>query len=197
MYQGAPPGLCANVANLLFSNAMKPIERLTDAEFADLAAQASRLPDAPPGWVHAAVSLWKVAPRSVAKAAAPTLFTRIAAALSFDSWAAPTMALGMRSFGLDNRHLLYSAKGRDIDVRITLAADRFALTGQILGPDESGEVELCSQGGAASEHRRTTRLDELGEFRLDGVDRGTYLLTLRMGTDEIVLPPIVIGERPG
>ena len=177
--------------------AMKPIEALTDAEFAELANLASRLPDAPPGWVDAAVALWKTAPRAAAKPTAPTLFTRIAAALSFDSWAVPTLALGMRSFGLDNRHLLYSAKGRDIDVRITLAADRFALSGQILGPDESGEVELCSQGDTAPERRRVTLLDELGEFRLDDVDRGTYLLTLRMGTDEIVLPPIVVGERPG
>lgn len=174
---------------------MKPIDRLTDAELVDLAAQASRLPDAPPGWVDAAVSLWRVAPRSRPKATAPTLFTRIAAALSFDSWATPALALGVRSMTQDNRHLLYSAQGRDIDVRITLAADRFALSGQILGPDESGEVELRSQG--SSVRRMVTRLDELGEFRLDGVDRGTYFLTLRMGSDEIVLPPIVIGERSG
>lgn len=174
---------------------MKPIDHLTDPELVDLAAQASRLPDAPPGWVDAAISLWRVAPRPKVKSAATPLWTRITAALSFDSWAMPPLALGVRSLNQDNRHLLYSAQGRDIDVRITLAADRFDLSGQILGPDESGEVELVSQRD--SERRRVTRLDTLGEFRLDGVDRGTYLLTLRMGRDEIVLPPIVIGERSG
>jgi hypothetical protein len=174
---------------------MKPIDDLTDAELVDLAAQASRWPDAPPGWVTSALSLWRVAPRPKVRAATMPLLTRIAAALSFDSWAQPSLALGVRSLNQDNRHLLYSAQGRDIDVRITLAADRFDLTGQILGPDEAGEVELISQGD--SNRRLVTRLDDLGEFRLDGVDRGTYLLTLRMGSDEIVLPPIVVGERSG
>ncbi|MFZ2649049.1 MAG: hypothetical protein WA210_02985 [Burkholderiaceae bacterium] len=175
---------------------MKPIERLTDTEFCRLAGRASRLADAPQGWVDAALALWKVTPRVAANGAKPKLLTRIAAALSFDSWATPALALGMRSMALDNRHLLYSARGRDIDVRINLAADRFAVTGQILGPDEFGEVELASQGDApGSATPRTARLDTLGEFRFDAVDRGAYLLTLRVGNDEIVLPPIVIGER--
>lgn len=174
---------------------MKPIDRLTDAELVDLAGQARRLPDAPPAWVDAALSLWRVAPRAKSSLLHTPLLTRIAAALSFDSWAVPALALGVRSLNHDNRHLLYSAQGRDIDVRITLAADRFDLSGQILGPDEAGEVELIGQGESA--RRLIARLDDLGEFRLDGVDRGTYVLTLRMGHDEIVLPPIVIGERPG
>jgi hypothetical protein len=175
---------------------MKSIDRLTDAELTDLAARASRLPDAPDGWVDAAIALWKVAPRAAPKPQAPKLWTRVAAALRFDSWATPQMALGVRSMAMDNRHLLYSAKGRDIDVRVTLGGDRFALSGQILGPDESGEVQLAGQG---DQHGvpllRTTRLDALGEFRLDGVDKGTYQLTLRVGSDEIVLPPIQIGGR--
>ena len=175
---------------------MKSIDRLTDTELTELAAQASRLPDAPEGWVDAAIALWKVAPRAAPKPQAPRLWTRVAAALSFDSWATPQMALGVRSMAMDNRHLLYSAKGRDIDVRVTLGADRFALTGQILGPDESGEVLLASQGDHhGAPLLRTTQLDALGEFRLDGVAKGTYQLTLRMGLDEIVLPPIQIGER--
>lgn len=175
---------------------MKSIKSLSDAELTNLARKASQLEDAPEGWVDAAVALWKVTPRAAAPA--PKLWTRIAAALSFDSWATPQLALGMRSMAVDNRHLLYSAEGRDIDLRITLGVDRFALAGQILGPDESGEVSLSRQSdkpGAAVQ--RTTQLDSLGEFRIDGVDRGTYQLTLRMGADEIVLPPIVIGDSSG
>jgi hypothetical protein len=99
---------------------------------------------------------------------------------------------------VDNRHLLYSAEGRDVDLRITLGVDRFALTGQILGPDEAGEVLLSSAGEAAGQAvLLKTQLDSLGEFRLDGVNRGTYQLTLRMGTEEIVLPPLVIGDASG
>ncbi len=49
--------------------------------------------------------------------------------------------------------------------------------------------------GDSATGRWITQLDALGEFRLDGLERGSYLLTLRVGTDEIVLPPILIGER--
>ena len=175
---------------------MKSINSLSDAELTDLARKASQLEDAPDGWVDAAVALWKVSPRAAAQA--PKLWTRIAAALSFDSWATPQLALGMRSMAVDSRHLLYSAEGRDIDLRITLGVDRFALAGQILGPDESGEVSLSRQSDKpGTAVPRTTQLDSLGEFRIDGVDRGTYQLTLRMGADEIVLPPIVIGDSSG
>ena len=88
--------------------------------------------------------------------------------------------------------------GRDIDLRISPAADQFALTGQILGPDESGQVELATQTGDGIElaDARVAALDALGEFRLDGVRGGTYRLTLRLGGDEIVLPPIEVGGRP-
>ncbi len=174
---------------------MKTLSSLSDAELTDLAHEARRLEDAPQGWVDAAVSLWKVAPR--AAPATPKLWTRIAAALSFDSWATPQLALGMRSTAVDNRHLLYSAEGRDIDLRITHGVDRFSLTGQVLGPDESGEVLLSRQSDAAgSSLLMSAQLDSLGEFRLDGVNQGTYQLTLRMGVEEIVLPTIVIGRVP-
>lgn len=175
---------------------MKPIDRLSDAELTDLAAAASRLPDAPGIWVDAAVGLWKTTARAAKVGAEPSLLTRIMAALSFDSWATPQLAFGMRSVASDSRHLLYSAEGRDVDVRVTQAGERFAMAGQILGPDEAGEVELAGPGANRSaEGRWITQLDDLGEFRLEGLDRGTYQLTLRLGQDEIVLPPITIGER--
>jgi hypothetical protein len=71
------------------------------------------------------------------------------------------------------------------------------MAGQILGPDESGRDEQASAaadtgGGAAA---KVTGLDRLGEFRLDGIPGGSYILTLRLGEDEIVLPPIELGER--
>lgn len=172
---------------------MKSLNSLSDAELTVLAHDASQLRDAPQGWVDAAVALWKIAPRPAPRA--PQLWTRIAAALSFDSWATPQLALGMRSTALDNRHLLFSAEGRDIDLRITHGVDRFALTGQVLGPDESGEVVLSSPSDkTGSSVLMSAKLDSLGEFRLGGVDQGTYQLTLRMGVEEIVLPPIVIGR---
>ncbi len=174
----------------------KSIEPLTDAELSDLARQAEKLADAPPGWIDAAVALWRVSPHRTSRRSAPTLLTRLSAALSFDSWATPALALGVRSMALDNRHLLFSAQGRDIDVRINASAHQFSISGQVLGPDEQGEVELTRQGdGAGHPMVRTESLDSLGEFHFDSVARGAYQLTLRSGADEVVLPPIVIGER--
>lgn len=173
---------------------MKPDDQLTDEELASLVPRAAAMPDAPDDLIRAAEDL---APRGaagggVARAAARLL----AAALRFDSWAGAPLAFGMRALPADTRHLLFSAMGRDIDLRITPAERHFALAGQILGPDESGRIELTPQAGQG-EGRRTAAIDELGEFRLDDVHSGTYRLTLRMGSDEIVLPPIEVGGRHG
>jgi hypothetical protein len=172
---------------------VKPVDSLSEDEFAELVRRAVALPDAPRSALRAAIEL-RPAPL---QGAARAVMKRVAAALSFDSWAPAPLALGVRAVPSDTRHLLFSAMGRDIDVRITPAADHFALAGQILGPDESGTVELVSQSESDIEARSAlvATLDALGEFRLDGVSRGTYLLTLRLGSDEIVLPPIEVGER--
>lgn len=171
---------------------MKPIERLTDEELAALARQAAALPDAPREAIDRACALW---PKKESLADVARAGTRLlAAVLRFDSWASSAPAVGMRSLPADTRHLLFSAMGRDVDLRVTPSRESFAVTGQVLGPDESGRVELARTG---STDTQVTAIDDLGEFRLDGLVRGTYLLTLRMGPDEIALPPIEIGERRG
>ena len=177
---------------------MKPVDSLSDDEFVHLVQRAVALPDAPPWLVRAAVELWPASPHSALKGVAQAAIRLVTAVLSFDSWASPPAAMGMRALASDTRHLLFSAMGRDIDLRISPAADQFALTGQILGPDESGLVELATQtgDGIGLADARVAALDALGEFRLDGVRGGTYRLTLRLGGDEIVLPPIEVGGRP-
>ena len=175
---------------------MKPLDTLSDDEFAHLAQRAARLPDAPPDLVRAAIELWPARQAASLSEVARSALRLITAVLSFDSWAQPPVALGMRALASDTRHLLFSAMGRDIDLRISPAAEHFALSGQILGPDEAGMVELATQRGDGQTEcgAYVASLDELGEFRLDGVRGGTYRLTLRMGRDEIVLPPIDVGE---
>lgn len=187
---------------------MKPIDDLSDDEFAHLAQRAARLPDAPAALVRAALDLWPQsrlasapAPVPWATLAAPAqaALRAVAAVLSFDSWARPALAAGMRSGETDTRHLLFTARGRDIDLRISPSAGGFALSGQVLGPDETGTVELAAArepGRAARPAARQAALDELGGFRLDGLEQGTVWLTLRMGGDEIVLPPIDLGAPP-
>ena len=177
----------------------KPIANLSVDEFAHLAQYAIALPDAPPSLLRAAIDLWPASPTVALKSVAEAVLRVVVAALSFDSWARHPVALGMRAAVSDTRHLLFSVIGRDIDLRISPAADHFTLAGQVLGPDEPGMVELIRQSGDGPDtiDSRVTSLDALGEFRLDRVRAGAYRLTLRVGGDEIVLPPIVVGERPG
>lgn len=177
---------------------MKPVDPLSDDEFTHLVQRAARLPDAPSGLVDAAIALWPATQTVAMCDVTRSALRLIQAVLTFDSWARPAVALGMRALPSATRHLLFSAQGRDIDLRISPAAEHFALSGQILGPDERGVVELTMQSDdqptVADAH--VASLDELGEFRLDGVHGGTYRMTLHMGSDDIVLPPIDVGDRP-
>lgn len=178
---------------------MKPIDQLSADEFADRVQQAvSALSDAPPYLVQKVIHQWHARPPSLLEAAASAAeaaVRRITAALTFDSWAGSPLAFGVRSVPGETRHLLFSAMGRDVDLRISPSAGAFALTGQILGPDESGTLELAAVDTQDKATARTVPLDALGEFRLDDIARGSYLLTLRFGQDEIALPPIDVGER--
>jgi hypothetical protein len=176
---------------------MKPLDSLSDDEFAHLVQRAAALPDAPASLVRSAIAAFPARTTSVLQDLAERAVRLIVATLSFDSWASPALAGGMRSRPSDTRHLLFSTMGRDIDLRISPDAGTFALTGQVLGIDESGVVELTAQAetDAADASVRTTSLDAFGEFRLDAVSRGTYQLTLRLSGDAIRLPPIVVGDR--
>jgi len=176
---------------------MPHLDDLSDDELGRHLHLALRaLPDAPPALQRAAIGLWPPAPAAKAlKSAAQALIHRIAGALVFDSWAAPALASGMRSLRSPTRQLLYSAGGRDIDLRIAPADATFSLAGQVLGPDETGRVELSrlDNGAAAA---RVTQLDELGEFRIEGLVQGVYSLTLHLGGEEVLLPPFDLGEPP-
>ncbi|HEX8013089.1 MAG TPA: hypothetical protein VF814_19525, partial [Casimicrobiaceae bacterium] len=91
------------------------------------------------------------------------------------------------------------AMGRDIDVRIAPSAGDFSVTGQVLGPDRAGTVEMIrrTMADADKTHRRVADLDDLGEFRIDGLPAGQYTLTLRVADVEIELPPSDVGSPRG
>lgn len=176
---------------------MKPLKNLTDDEFSSRLRQALvALPDAPPAWQASATKLWPPATSSVAlKTIVQAVLNRITAVLTFDSWAMPALAHGMRSVSSPTRHLLYSSEGRDIDLRISPESEAFTLTGQILGPDEAGTIEFSPAGDIpGSSH--VSSLDALGEFRIAGLSQGIYVMTLHVGKDQIIIPGVEVGERP-
>jgi hypothetical protein len=175
---------------------MKPVQNLSDEEFEHVVRRSVALPEAPERWIARAIEALPAAGGSALGALAGSAWRCVAAMLSFDSWAPAGPALAVRALPSDTRHLLFTAEGRDIDLRIAPTAQDFALAGQVLGPDETGLVELATATGSASGPAgvRTATLDELGEFRIEGVGCGTYRMTLRVGGDAIALPPIVVGE---
>jgi hypothetical protein len=179
---------------------MNPVQNLSPEQFEDLVRRAAALPDAPQSWVDRAVGAFAAAATPSMGEVAQSAWRLVSAVLSFDSWAGTPTPATVRGVPSDVRQLLFSAEGRDIDLRISPAADDFSLMGQVLGPDETGTVELARQAapqaGLAMAPLHTSSLDELGEFRIEGLARGTYRLTLRVGNDAIALPPIQVGERP-
>ena len=176
---------------------MKPLANLTDEAFSAQVGRAMReLHDAPEALQRQALAAFALRVPGAAErfyAAAAAIRVRITAVLSTDSWGSSGLAHGMRSLRGDTRHLLYNADGRDIDLRISPAADAYSLAGQILGPDEAGVVELSTFGDSVrSAH--VTDLDALGEFRIHGLRRGNYRMVLRLGSIEVELPAVDVGE---
>lgn len=149
------------------------------------------LEDAPEALIQRAIGVFQ--PRLPAQPA-PGLRQRLSAWLSFDS-AAETGLAGLRAGAgpNDTRQLLFTADGRDIDLRIAPAGDglHWQVSGQVLGPDRAGTAELTA--GALNLH---TAWDELAEFRFDGVPAGECSLVLRGADWELVLPSFQTAD-PG
>lgn len=177
---------------------MKSIQELDDDEFATVVREAVALRDAPDAMIRAAIALWP-APSAVGIAAqgvAKRIASAVRAVLSFDSWALAPSALAVRSMPSQTRHLLFSAEGRDIDLRIRPSPSGFQIAGQVLGPDEAGTIELRgATDDEAGAPRYRAALDDLGEFRLDGIIAGRYLATLELGDGVVALPAVDVGDR--
>lgn len=175
-----------------FRPTLTPMDDTSDEGLArDLRRALRALPDAPAAWQQRAIALF---PQPTVMDRVGAALRSVAAVLSFDSWAAPAPAMAMRSAASATRHLLFNAEGHDVDLRIAPAGGGYTLSGQILGPDAGGEVDLVDATGVT--RAGAVAFDEQGEFRFEGVDRGVYRMTLRVGGDRIELPPLDVGEPP-
>lgn len=118
---------------------------------------------------------------------APGTLRRLLATLNFDSQQMP-LAAGLRASQSGMRQLLFSAEDRVLDVRITSSGTQWIVSGQVLGPDATGQIELSGAAGAFQ-----AELNALSEFVLPAVPDGSYQLTLRQGTVEVVVPGLELG----
>lgn len=162
---------------------------LDDDALAQALHRSRALEDAPEALIQRAIGVFQ--PRLPAQPV-PGLRQRLSAWLSFDSGAQPGLA-GLRAgIGVhDIRQLLYSADGRDIDLRVTPSADglHWQVSGQVLGPDRAGTAELMAGG-----LNLRAEWNELAEFRFDGVPAGECSLVLRGADWEVVLPSFQTAE---
>jgi hypothetical protein len=172
-----------------------PAATLSDDQLVHHLRAASRLEDAPESLIQRALGLLPAA----APAPLPSWselgagLRRVLAALVLDTAGAPAPALGLRSGAASVRQLLFSAEGRDIDLRVTpvaAGAGRWMLVGQVLGPDLAGRVLLCAvptyplpPGEVPDQHAAV--LTDLAEFRFGPVPAGRWQLVLL--TEDMVL----------
>jgi hypothetical protein len=165
---------------------MKPIHLSDDAIIEALRAESTQM-DAPEHVIQRAFTLWKPKIANLQQ----SLLGKVFAALKFDSAAVSPMSMGVRSIGGTTRQMLFSAEGRDIDVRIAPrvkgATRQWDITGQVLGPDDNGSVSLR---GANREW--SSNLNEMSEFLIEDVPEGECQLMVLFNGSVVVLPELKI-----
>ena len=166
------------------------MNRPTDTDDALQAALAGSriLVDAPEPVIQRVLDLFPAR-----RPAHPATYQPLTATLRFDSRGLAPQAAGVRSGGGSDavRQLLFSAEGRDIDLRIAPDGSAWQISGQVLGPDSAGTAALDAEGFHAD-----MDWSELCEFHFAGVPAGTLRLTLRGDTWELELPTLQIPD-PG
>lgn len=118
----------------------------------------------------------------------PSVLQKVLAALSFDS-ALSQPAYGVRSGASAARQIIFKAGETDIDLRIAASENRWTIAGQILGECSGGRVVLKSKYESAE-----TTLNDLCEFKLGPVSKGSYTMRLTLSDYEIEIPEIKLGD---
>jgi hypothetical protein len=113
---------------------------------------------------------------------------RLVAALTFDSRLTPGPVFGLRAGPAAERQMVYSVGDYDLELRVAESGDAWAVSGQMLGPCDGGQVEVTGQSG-----RMTTELSEMCEFRLPPVPAGAYALTVRLTELDVEITELILG----
>jgi hypothetical protein len=150
---------------------------------------------APPPWVlKRAVRLFD------AQRDRPKLAARIGqaiAALVFDSFARPALA-GVRSTETANRQLLYRAGDYTIDLQIAPSEHmRADVIGQVLkqgDPTFESVAGLSLRIALGGDVVFSTVTDEMGEFKVSGLEQGMYDLRVELSDGSITVPDLPLIE---
>lgn len=145
--------------------------------------KTDRAADAPRDVLHRAISVFQVRDQR------RSLLRRVMASLTFDSFSlAP--AFRTRSSQSEERQLIYSAEGYDIDLHISSTDNKWLIAGQVLGQScRAGEIAIEGEGVAFS-----SPLSESCEFKLPVVSAGEYRLRLRLAGIEVEVPRLELRK---
>ncbi|MFY9607754.1 MAG: zf-HC2 domain-containing protein [Blastocatellia bacterium] len=150
---------------------------------------------APPPWVlKRAVRIFE-AQRDRPKLAAR--MRQAIASLVFDSFARPALA-GVRSTEAANRQLLYRAGDYSIDLQIAPSEHtRADLIGQVLkegDPTFESVAALDFVIARGGEIVFSAVTDEMGEFKVSGIEQGIYDLRVELSEGSITVPDLPLIE---
>lgn len=151
---------------------------------------------APPSWViKRAVRIFDTPRRTN-----PRLSERIGqaiASLVFDSFARPAL-VGVRSTETANRQLLYRAGDYSVDLQLAPSEQsHIDLIGQVL---KEGEPSFESVSGLKLDLTRgdivvfSAVTDEMGEFKVGGIEQGVYDLRVQLPQGSITVPDLPVNE---
>ena len=138
--------------------------------------------DAPAGAIKAAKNVFRERVRDSDKSVLQRIVAVLRAELSPDR-----PAFGERSASaLKSHQLLFTAGSTGIDLRLDARAAGVDIRGQILSEAAvCGDVRLFD-----SQRSYETRVDDLGEFDLRDVAKGTYSMSISCGDREIFIDKI-------
>lgn len=152
------------------------------------ALRSNELAAAPPTAIARALQLFRTAARTQpAEPQRPSLL----GLLRFDSGLTP--ALGMRSSSAEPtamRQLFFSVGEFDLDIRLDSRGGQWLLAGQLLGGQAAGSAVLIG----AEEQRYRSELNDLGEFRFEDVELGSYQLLIALPAVDLVIPALRVGD---
>jgi hypothetical protein len=120
----------------------------------------------------------------------PTLVQRIKAVLRVDL-APGKAAFGERTAAAGNvRQMMFEAGGLAIDLRVKSGKRSVDIRGQVLGSESrTGKAVLFNDLV-----REEAPLDELGEFRFNGLAHGTYTFSLLITGTEVVIEDLRLAN---
>lgn len=124
----------------------------------------------------------------------PGTWTRITAALSFDSRLQLSSAL---TRGASREwHMLFTAEQVDIDLKISTGHETYDVLGQVLGTQQEGNARsaFVSLQSSTGQFLKATETDSLGQFAFREISSGVYDLLFDLETQEIAVHGLEVGN---